>query len=232
MIVQKGKTKIEHEQALMIYSDDPEKTIKSLSSLSKLGWMVFKEKPDLNIKDTYINTLNRDISSSIRIRNINGEDFITIKGKNVSLNGDSNRKEFEVKWPWEEVSPWDFVDLFDLYITQERQTHRIVRDIYNYQAKKLIAELAIDTTTYIFDKDRTATLHEVEIEMSDDAKVDLKSITELFTKNYPELKLWKHSKFSTGDVLDIALSINADEKGFIKKDSFTDLSLLLALVKG
>ena len=223
-----GSTKIEEEQAMIIRADDPQAVIDKIADLTELSWLKLKKAPNQFITDTYLNTKDRSIKQSMRIRNLNGEDFITIKGKNLSLNGASQRQEFEVKWPWEDPSVWDVAELFDLRVTQQRSTDRVVRDIY--VGKDHVAELALDKVTYYLDDDNTATFFEAEVELKGKKKVKLDDIVKIFTKKFPELKKWKSSKFATGTALDVALGIRTDENGTVTDDSIDNLAILLNLI--
>lgn len=224
---------IEEEQALIIRSDDPEEVVLRMSELEKFSWYRLFQQPDQHIIDTYYNTAASDLKkSSLRIRNVNGKDFVTIKGKNVGFNSEQTRTEFEVAWPWETPSALDVANLFELVPVQSRITHRIVRDIVpNYKKKdpdpdNVVAELAIDEVTYLFNNGKEARFFEVEVELKGSHNTKLSSIVDSLMGKVPELRKWKHSKLSTGKVLDLALGIQTDETDLVTDSSFDVIAKL------
>lgn len=229
----KAKSGYEVEQALVIRGDNPAETADEIASLQLLGAYILKEQPDQAITDTYLNTLNRDIKgASLRIREVDGKELITLKGKNLNAGLDkaAARTELEVEWPWEEVSPWDVADLFELDAMQERSTNRRVRNVYTATKKpKLVAELAIDEVCYNFG-DEPVRFFEVEVEGRGDNKA-VPFIVEDLKKKYPQLlKKWNNSKLSTGSLLKVALGIETDETGLVTDESFDNLATLFALI--
>lgn len=232
-----NKSGIEEEQALVIRGDDPAGTADTIAALEQLGkkWYIVEE-PDQLITDTYINTANRDLKgSSMRIREINDEKtLVTIKGKNINAGTGKPacRSELEVEWPYEEVSPWDIMDLFGMEVIQSRSTTRRVRNVYSKATKNLVAELAIDEVCYNFSEDNKVRIFEVEIEnRRQDKFSDVEFICDALRKKYPELlKKWNNSKLSTGSLLRIALGIEVDEDGVVTDSSFDNLQTLFALI--
>ena len=225
----KSISKIEEEQALLIRSDNPKLVAEKIANTTKISGFSLNPLPNQIITDVYLNTPHKDIKSSLRIRNFNDEDYITFKSKNYSTSSDQIRREIEVKWPWETPSIWEVVELFQLEITQERITNRIIRDIRNMSGIS-VAELAIDEVTYLFDQ--KVKFFEIEIEMNHATKHNCKldTIVDLFLGKFPELEKWKNSKFSTGTALELALSINTDDEGLVTDESFDSLSTFLELL--
>lgn len=231
----KGKLKsgFEVEQALVIRGENPAATADEIANLQMLGAFIIKEQPDQGISDTYLNTVNRDLKGqSLRIREVNDKTIVTIKGKNLNAGLDkaAARTETEVEWPWEEVTPWDIANLFELETVQERSTNRRVRNVYTASKKpKLVAELAIDEVCYNFG-DEPVRFFEVEVEGRADNKA-VPYIVDALKKKYPQLlKKWNNSKLSTGNVLKIALGIETDETGLVTDESFDNLAELFTLI--
>lgn len=224
----------EEEQAFIIQSDNPLEVIMRIAAMEKIGWYRLIPRDGQMITDTYYNTQDNDLKkSSLRIRNVNGVDFITIKGKNKKeweSDASQVRSEFEVEWPWKTPSALDVANLFELKQVQTRETARIVRDLVpNYKFKDgdftPSAELALDEVTYKFANDQEARFFEVEIELKN-TSATLGSFTDLFLKKIPELKKWKHSKLSTGKTLELAMGIKFDEANLLTEDSFDVIARL------
>ena len=229
-----AKSAYEEEQALVIRGDDPAGTADTIAGLQIIGKWFVKPEPDQLITDTYINTANRDLKgSSMRIREVNGETLITIKGKNINagLDKPACRSEMEVKWPWDEVTPWDVANLFSMDVIQERSTKRRVRNIYSKATKNLVAELAIDEVCYNFSEEEKIRFFEVEVESRKDSYSDVADICDALKKKYPQLlKKWNNSKLSTGSLLKIALGIEVDDEGVVTDGSFDNLQTLFGLI--
>ena len=229
----KSKSKYEEEVALIIRGDDPAATADNIASVSKLGAFLLVDEPDQSITDTYLNTENRDIrNASLRIREVNGKELITIKGKNINagLDKPAVRSEIEVEWPWQEITPWDMADLFNLDVIQSRSTNRRVRNVYLKKINKLVAELAIDEVCYNFG-DEPIRIFEVEIESLLEDESYVTSIAEALRLKFPTLlKKWSNSKLSTGNLLKIALGIETDETGLVTDNSIDNLATLFTLL--
>lgn len=228
----KKKNDYEEEVALVIRSSNPAEIADQVANLEWIGGYKLVQMPDQHIIDTYLNTQSRNLKgSSLRIRSVNDVDFVTIKGKNIGKSdGPSVRPEFEVEWPWETPSVWDVAELFDMIVTQQRETNRRVRNIYSSSKKKAIlkGELVIDEVCYDFDEIQPK-IYEVEIEKRD-KWFDVDNIAKPLMKKFPELERWKNSKLSTGNLLSIALGIQMDEDGVVTEDSFDNLSTLFRLL--
>lgn len=222
--------KIEEEQAFIIDSDNPKEVLQRLCEFEKLNKMYLLDTGELlHIVDTFYDTpegLIKGGGNSIRVREVNGEPFVTIKGKNKSKTGNSERSELEVKWGWDAPSPHNIAELFGMEVTQVRETDRIARNIYRKYDEKIIAELAIDKVKYGF-----ASVYEIEIEMKSQSGMPLWSLTKDLEKKFPELKRWTSSKFAMGNVLEYALAIKVDENGFLTPESFAALSKLKVVDK-
>lgn len=240
--IESSKAKIEEEQALIVRSDNPLAVFESLSNITTIHGYKVKDPEAHTIVDRFYDTTDSSIKalkSSLRIRELDGVPYVTIKGKNKNdaTSTASKRSELEFKWPYETPSPYEFIALFGLVEKQKRVTERIQRDIvksfYNakdgsYQ-KVIIAELALDTVTYHFVSDTpNAILYEVEIELkTDKPEIKLSALVDPLLKAYPELGLWPHSKYSTGKALEVALQVQLDDQGVVKNEAFNILSALL-----
>jgi len=233
MSASNNKSKDEVEQALLIRGDDPAATADEIAAVKKIGNLYFKVQPDQVITDTYLNTENRDLKgSSLRVREVNDKTLITIKGKNknAGLDKPASRTELEVEWPWEEVSPWDVADLFNMDIVQNRTTNRRVRNVSFGSKGKLVAELAIDEVCYNFSDDYKVRFFEVEVAGRGN-NTAVPFVVESLKDEFPALlKKWNNSKLSTGSLLNIALGINIDEEGLVTDESFDNLATLFQLI--
>lgn len=232
----KSNQGVEEEQAFIIRSDEPEDVLARLASLEKSWGAKIIPGDSLKIVDTYYNTASGDFKkSSLRIRNINGKDFITIKsgkkdvweGKKVS----SVRNEFEVEWPWETPSALDVANLFELVPVQTRTTFRVVRNIMStVDTEKINGEMALDEVTYKFPNGKKIRFYEVEVEKKRDV-FSLSGFCDNLAKKFPELERWHHSKLSTGKVLELISDIEIDGTKLVTSDSFEAIGRIAEALK-
>lgn len=225
----------EEEQALVIRSDDPQAVVdRIMSDIIKLDRFALVTAPPQDIVDTYYDTPDRDLKkakTSLRVRLVNGQPYITVKGKSDGFGDEQRRSEWESEWPWETPEPQDVLALFDMKVVQERVTNRLVKDVHDSKDKwNRVAELAIDDVTYDFESLGNARFFEVEVELKDPtSKVLLKDIVKPLKEAVPELESWKYSKLTTGKAIEFALGIRVDESGLLKNASFDVIKHLATL---
>lgn len=220
---------IEEEQAFVILSDDVPAVIERLKTFEKLSGYAVMPGEYLNIVDTFYDTKEgtiRDSKNSLRVREIDGQPLVTIKGKNKAKDGSSKRSELEVVWPWEGPSPHDVAELFGMEQIQRRETTRFARNIQSAFSGTIFAELAIDEVSYEIDG-KIIKAQEVELEMKSDKGMGLSGLSSCLIKKFDKaLSPWNQSKFTMGTVLEYAIQVQQNEDGFLTPDSYWALSRL------
>ncbi|HYM80850.1 MAG TPA: CYTH domain-containing protein [Candidatus Limnocylindria bacterium] len=100
--------------------------------------------------------------------------------------------------------PDDFVAALNLVSVQRRATRREPRDVLvrGERSRTPLAELAIDTVTYSIGKQRVR-LCEIEVEAKrEEGVTTVRALPVLLLEHWQdELRVWRHSKLSTGKAL-------------------------------
>ncbi len=236
---------IELETKIAVISRFPLKTLKELQSLKQISHYKLLKGKIFHIRDIYFDSATNELRKAefaLRIRNINHQFLLTLKGKSqISNTGAVKRLEVEDIWSYPTFTkimyllrkqkvlselgeikffhgdPINTLKNYNLFIIHDRQSLRHQRFI----KKKLLdnkshAELVIDSVAFRV-KNKMIYHHEVEIELQTLTETDLlNSLTSSLLKIFPEdLQIWTYNKLETG----IAI-----EKIFIEKklDQYLD----------
>lgn len=229
---------IELETKLAVISRFPLKILTELLSLKQISHFKLSKGKTFHIRDTYFDSAANDLRKAgfaLRIRNINDQFLLTLKGKSeISNSGAVKRLEVEDIWNYPTFTkimyllrkqkilsklgeikffhgdPVSTLKNYDLFIIHDRQSLRHQRFVKKKLTdNKSIAELVIDSVSFRV-KDKMIRHHEVEVELQVLAETDiLNSLTSSLFKIFPEdLQIWTYNKLETG----IAI-----EKIFIEK---------------
>lgn len=218
----------EVELALVVRSDTPEPVLRRITQLEAIDGFALLPRPPQGLRDRYLDTERGDLGSrryALRIREVDGEPRITLKGEPKRLASGTDRLELELPWSPDAAAcvlaelhrrglpvgiatapgnePIDALAGAGLRLIQERETRREVRSVVNHAGEEL-AELDVDAVTYRF-RDGEARLHEVEIEARSPT-ADLALIAGALRRSAPELVDWPHGKLVTGSALERTLA--------------------------
>lgn len=222
---------IETETTLVILSRDPVSVRNRIARLSTFdGFTLNKVKPQ-KLRDVYFDSISGSLSAKklgIRLRETGGKRIIGLKGEQrTNQTGSIERVEIELDWTfgaWERIlellsqagvrdplypiafDPKHPIQAFinsDFKILQERSTRRIVRDIVSVSlGGPTLSEMVIDDVSF---KVGELVIHHYEVEVEIKSAVGDPSLTAaikgLMNKFGPELRIWYHSKLSTGQAI-------------------------------
>jgi inorganic triphosphatase YgiF len=244
-IVDFGSSKtddLEVEVALILYSETPQEIANQIASLSSLGdyWLAPIETQDIH--DRYLDTNNRSLRDrkiALRIREINRNILLALKGPSRVVSNSRHMERYEIECEWSKDSlikillelsnreirleepsldnlnnPINIMKSINLEVIQDRETHRVVRNVHlpgNVCSE--VAELAIDRGVYHF-RDCDIRYYEIEIEAKDDCgSAAMKSLVdELQIMFGSEILIWRHSKLAMGMAIE-----NLLKEGLITK---------------
>ena len=244
----------EIESSIIIYGESPEKNIKRLSGLKRIGNYYLSGESTQLIHDIYFDTNSNDLLKGgfgLRIRNINEEVKITLKGNSKRTNwGGVQRMQIERDWGkrgWlhviahlkKKIAHLKIEDRFadslnavtmlqqaGFKIIQERKNKRVSRFVCaEKECVVRIAELAVDSLTFIL-KDSEIYSFEVEIELKQNDNLNiLKSLMdELLILFAPNAQVWEFSKLSTGRAMQQLWDKGVLQKTVDKKKRLTQRS--------
>jgi hypothetical protein len=94
----------ELETVIVVASDDPKSIANEIEGLSSIGGYFLLYGSPKNIRDRYFDTNAKDLNSqklALRIREINGDKLLTLKGPSVPRGEAMQRMEIEKKWSHE-----------------------------------------------------------------------------------------------------------------------------------
>ena len=221
-----SKGPFESEIALII-KDNVDHTKSRLDDMRSILEFDLRPKPPQIIHDTYYDTrenLLREKKITLRTRRVGGTQLISSKSDIRRIAGAIiRRREMELPWSYNSVrllarnlglkttamSVSRFQDApapnilttIGLDAIQERRTSREARDVIGRgeSSASVVAELAIDTVTYIFNRAKVG-LSEVEVEAKAAKSLgSVRGIADALVSMYrPNLQHWSHGKFVTG----------------------------------
>jgi hypothetical protein len=91
----------ELETAIVVASDDPEAIADEIKQLTSIGGYLLLRGSPKNIRDRYFDTSDKDLDSkkfALRIREINDDTLLTLKGPSIPSGTAMQRMEIEEKW--------------------------------------------------------------------------------------------------------------------------------------
>jgi len=186
----------ETEAALLVLAGDPVPVLRRLRNLRALGPFSLVPRPLSVIEDRYWDTKDHILGRkqlALRVREYDGDPWITAKGPSKRTVGRKTVERFEVEMPWQrsvvrkklvpllenfgvldasalEHGTWPThrraMTKMGLFPIQRRMTRRWPRDVFRSgrQSKAPLAEMAIDVVTYRIGS-LSPKFAEVEIEM-------------------------------------------------------------------
>lgn len=222
----------EMEATLIICSEEPEAVAEKISSLRSIGEYRIVPQHTKMIHDIYFDKPDYALQAeklALRIREFGEMKLITLKGPSQPSGlGSVKRLEVEKQWCKESLIniieelgnrkinlprvPQDFntanplvaMTNLSLKVIQDRYTQRQIRNIVylDKDDSLILAELAIDSVVYNFDKQKIRH-YEVEIEAKtrDGENVVNAVSEELYRTFKPTLRVWDYSKLATGKAI-------------------------------
>jgi hypothetical protein len=215
----------ETEVTLVVVADPPDPVADAVAALRELEGFTLIHAPDQAIRDRYFDTLDRRLSGrSLRLREVDGERLITIKGPpQPGTHVGVRRVEYEEPWPeraWALLraelgetlavpaalpasEPVPALEALGLRAFQDRSTARRVRAVLPRSGPRgRMAELAVDAVVYDLDGLRVRHL-EVELEAkSAEGEAALGALAlRLLARFVDELRPWHLGKLATGEAL-------------------------------
>jgi inorganic triphosphatase YgiF len=216
---------VESEIAFVI-ADNVRTVFKDLANIRKILQYDLRVKPLERIHDGYFDTpegVLRRRKIVLRIRHVGHDVLITVKSNPRKLKGKGvERTEVELPWSraslfkavkrlklqeitvknprFSKISPKEVLARYGLQEIQERSTIRRVRNVVpEGRQRPVLAELALDITTFIFGNARVR-IYEMEIEAkAAGSSHSIQKIAEAIAALYPgSLSYWVHGKFVTG----------------------------------
>lgn len=234
----------EREGKLVVTGERPEAVADAIARLTRLAGRPLRDTGTAAIRDVYLDTpagALRARRDSLRVRVLNGQPFLTLKGPDRSVGpGVTERDELEMPWSAEAYArcldilaargislrraaagadPVSVLLASGLARVQERETRRRLRQVEGAGAP--VAELAVDEVTYRLGAGAVRH-HEVEIEAKGPGGADYlpRAIAELRASFPSALTPWRHGKLATG--LAIArLLASAEGAGMVAGDHLT-----------
>lgn len=236
----KNESAHETEIALAICASDAARIARKIAARRALGTYRLEPQATQKIRDVYFDTPAQALQKqklALRIRELDGAMLITLKGPSrQTASGAQQRMEIELRWSRAaltrvlreldargialKASPRDFgrddpgatLTRLGLGVIQDRTTRRQIRHIVPHDAprNRVDAELAIDTVTYRFGKQRVH-LREIEIEAKRAPARVGEMARQLETLFAPALRAW-YGKLRTGRTLQTLLEQGALQK--------------------
>jgi uncharacterized protein YjbK len=225
----------ELEAAIVVASDDPKPIVDEFKRLTSIGGYIFLCGSPKNIRDRYFDTSGKDLNSqklALRIREINGDILLTLKGPSVPKGTAMQRMEIEEKWSHQafehlleelrsrkiplpkDASRNDIMEpnatqnqtmsRYGLNVIQDRETYRTIRNVVSERDGPILAELAIDRVCYHFNEE-SIIFYEVEIEnkVPCDGPAVIGTVATMLLKRYPmAMRRWTYSKLEIGKVIE------------------------------
>ncbi len=199
---------------LIVWADNPERIIRELASLTRIGDYQLLPKEIIRIHDFYLDTSARALQTqelNLRLRKTGERYRITLKGpRRVNNWGIGERFEVEEIWskatlkgliselanrnidiqlPYQSYgygNPLEVLTCLGFKVVQHRENFRRVRSVVITGDKWWLtrAELAIDSVVYHFEQ-REICLYEVEIEAKcKDSSLLLRNLADHLAKKY------------------------------------------------
>lgn len=227
-----GKQNREVEAKLVIRSDRPREVAEEIASLIAVGRFRLLPRGTLSLRDSYFDTGDEDLrraGASVRIRAVDGEWWITLKGpaERDARSGTVERDETELPWSGEALDrvvaalsalgvdlssgregaggddPVAALRALGLRPIQDRATERRVRDVLREEGGDPVAELVVDSVRYDLGG-REAWHHEVEVEAKGRKGVkEVRAVAKALRERFPDaLRPWTRGKLGTGRVLE------------------------------
>jgi inorganic triphosphatase YgiF len=214
----------EIELALVIYGQQPQRIVDELAALGELGSYTLRPTEARAICDTYVDTPDGTLGArqlSLRVRQVNGRERLTLKGGAEAAQGLKVRRELELAYSPEAlqtvraeleregvsipVSPAAFssegalavLRSWGLTVIQERRNDRQTREVIAGGA--ILAELTLDAVTFCFGG-QPIRHYEIEIELKPGVSPQAaREAADLLRARFPgRLRPWTVAKLTLG----------------------------------
>jgi hypothetical protein len=226
----------EVEGVLLVRADDQEAAAAKVAGLEAVGRFRLRHRPDLRIRDTYLDTGDGALGAArvaFRVRELDGSPLLTLKGDPVRSGLAAQRLELEAPWsaaalgmvleelrrrgvqvgdaPEGAGAGEPLADLGGLGLrpTQLRETTRTPRDVLERGRLDAgpVAELTLDDVGYRLPAG-TARLLEVEVEAKGSGGLEtVQALLEALAEGFPgELRPWPYGKLATGRAVEQLLA--------------------------
>jgi inorganic triphosphatase YgiF len=221
----------EIEAKLLITAQDPSAFLKRIArETSILNYQLIKYGRK-HIRDIYLDTAAFALKNqrlALRLRKMNNDYFLTLKGKTKISDWGVERLEVELPWSASSIreikeilaannaplnltenltdirNPLEYLQRSNLKIIQDRKTTRLIRTVVLPQyPNEILVELALDTVTYQL-TGQIILQAEIELEAKSTEGLEaVRQIKEHFLQQYPQqLRIWTISKLSTGMLIE------------------------------
>ncbi len=218
----------EIETTLAICSESPDLVVKDVAEQARVDRFLLSPRPDLAIRDVYLELPDRGLRShgfGLRLRDVNEDRLVTLKGRPEELAGGGlRREEIELAWSREAMDvvlarlsnlglkltppdsafdwsdPHAIVSRMDFVVDQMRTTTRRPRDVSSDgDPDKTLAELVIDSVDFHLEAG-TVRHHEIEVEAMGGGTIDdIQAVSSALMKRWPDaLRAWHFGKRATG----------------------------------
>jgi len=217
----------EVEAKLAIVSERPRDVVEDVAALTSLGRFRLVHRGTLPLRDSYLDTADgaiREAGASVRVRTVDGERWITLKGPADTDPETATVEREEIEFPWSAEAlervigalaglgvrlartgdapggePLEALGALELRVVQDRATERRVRDVVADGADGPAAEMVVDSVRYDFGG-RAAWHHEVEVEAkgAGGRKVVQEAAEALLARFPGVLRPWTRGKLGTG----------------------------------
>jgi inorganic triphosphatase YgiF len=213
----------ETEITLRIRSPHRAGTIRQLADLTSLAAFRLVAHPGIVIRDQYLDTTDRALSTALlalRLRTCDDLTLITLKGPPTS-NPDGSKTRLELEHVLSPDAITAIIGVLESYgillpdlapaplpgqglvVIQDRETTRSIRSVFPAQEDTPVAELVIDQVTY---RPHGEPVHhaELEIELGDGGDpAALATLSDLLLREFKNrLSLWDHGKLAIGEAID------------------------------
>ena len=252
----------EIEATLILMPDRVEAVLQPLRALTSIAGYRLRPGKTQRIHDLYLDTVDaalRQQDLALRVRRVDSARLIALKGKSRRRGaGEIERLELERPWSLDALAeilqaladngielrpsamgpadgePEAVLDKAGLVIVQERDTQRMLRDVFarEQDGHRLVGELAIDKSIYHIGG-RDVRHDEIELEGKvPGAFPGLNAVVEALLKRFgPAVRRWEHSKLATGHAIAKLLQHDAplvlDGSGRLPPDAYTAIDRYL-----
>jgi hypothetical protein len=229
-------SQVEIETTLAVCSESPERVVREIANLTEVGRCLLTPGPDVAIRDVYLDLPDRSLRShgfGLRLRLVDGDQLITLKGRAQDVSGGGlRREEIELAWSPEAMEivvgrlaesgltltrpgstnewhePYSIVSLMGLVADHTRSTVRRPREVSTCdEPPTVFAELVIDSVVFFLECGPVRH-HEIEVEAKGAGTVEnIQEVSNTLLAGWPDsLREWHFGKRSTGRAVDSLLA--------------------------
>jgi hypothetical protein len=227
---------VEIETTLAVCSESPDRMVGEVANLTEVGPYSLTPGPDIAIRDVYLDLPDRSLRSlgfGLRLRLVDGDQLITLKGRARDVSGGGlRREEIELAWSPEAIDlivgrlaesgltltppcsanewhePHTIVSLMGLATDHTRSTVRRPREVSTCdEPPTVVAELVIDSVVFFLEFGPVRH-HEIEVEAKGVGTIEnIQEVSNTLLAGWPDsLREWHFGKRSTGRAVDSLLA--------------------------